>query len=84
VLLEIAHKIFDQYQARSPTREIKSAEHLELVTLDIDRQEIEPDRRAGLGQNVVERPHRYLDDSLRPHTRCHSLAIEPRQCAGNM
>src|ERR671930_174712 len=78
VLLEIGDVIFEQYQARAPTGEVKSGEHLEFVTLDIDRKEIEPDRRMGLHQNVVERSYRYFDGSVRLRTRCHSVAIERR------
>jgi hypothetical protein len=78
VLLEIGDVIFEQYEARAPAGEIKSGEHFEFVTLDIDGQEIEPDRRVGLRQNIVERSHRYFDGSLRLRTRCHSVAIERR------
>jgi len=42
VFLEIADVIFEQDQSRLPAREIESAQDLELVAFDIDRQQIEP------------------------------------------
>src|SRR5262249_13254455 len=79
VLLEAADVIFEQDQSRLPAREIESAQDLELVAFDIDRQQIEPRRRASFDQNVVERPHGYFNDPLGFHTRCHPVAIERRQ-----
>jgi len=84
VFLEIADVIFEQDQSRLPAREIESAQNLELVAFDIDRQQIEPRRRASFDQNVVERSHRYFNDPLGFHTRCHPVAIERRQGAGEV
>jgi len=84
VFLEIADVIFEQDQSRLPAREIESAQDLELVAFDIDRQQIEPRRRASFDQNVVERSHRYFNDPLGFHTRCHPVAIERRQGAGEV
>src|SRR5262249_5092265 len=84
VLLEIAYVILEQYEARPPLREIKSAKHLELVPFHVDRQEIELARCTSLNQNVIERPHWDFDDPFRLRTGCHSVAVERRQCAGDM
>jgi len=54
------------------------------VAFHVDRQQLEPRRRASFDQNVVERPHRYFNDALGFHTRCHPVAIERRQRAGEM
>jgi hypothetical protein len=84
VLSEISDMILEQHQPRPPPRKIKPAEHLQLVAFHIDRQEIEPNWRARLDQNVVQRPHWYFDDAFGLRTRCHSVAIERRQRAGHM
>jgi len=76
--------IFEQDQARTPPRKIKPAEHLELVAFHIYRQEIKPDWRARLDQNVVQCPRWYFYGPLRLRTRCHSVAIERRQGPGHM
>src|SRR6266567_3613620 len=52
---EISDVIFEQDQPRPPTREVEAAEHFELVTFDVDRQEIKADGRRRLGQDIVER-----------------------------
>ena len=84
MLAEISDEIFEQHQTRPPSRKIKPAEHLQLMTFHVDRQEIEPNRRARLDQNVIEGPHGYLDDPFGLRTGCHSVAIERRQGAGDM
>ena len=76
MLLQITDVIFEQHQTRPPTREIKPAEHLELVAFDIDREEIETEGSARLAQDVIERAHGNIDNVLRLRARRHAVTIE--------
>src|SRR5690349_3095077 len=41
VFRQVGHMVFDQDQLRLPARDVEPAQHLDFMTLDVDRQELE-------------------------------------------
>ena len=70
---------------RPPAREIEPAEHFELVTFDVDRQKIERRRRPGFDRGC-RRASCTGTSMTRSGSRArrHPIAIERRQCAGDV
>ena len=74
--------VFDQNEPRPPARQVETAENVHLVTLDINRDEVDRRRRAGLDENVIERPRRNLDRSVRNDPGHDEVAFERRMRPG--
>ena len=84
VHVEVHRQVFDKDEARAPAREIESLERLDLVPLDVDREEIDRRRRARVAEDFIERLHRNFDAALRPRGRDVEVRIEGRMDAREM
>src|SRR5262249_53463809 len=61
VHVEVHREVFDQNEPRPPACEIESLERLDLMSLDVDREEIDRRGRTRLDEDVIERPHGNVD-----------------------
>ncbi len=84
MLRKISDVVFKQDQPWPPARDVEAPQHFNFMTFDIDRQEIEGDRRARFPKDCVESTHRDIDDTCRRASGSHALSIERRQWPGNM
>ena len=80
----IEHDVLDQGEARPPSRQVEAAEHLELMALDVDRQQIERGGRFRVDENLIERHDRNLGHPGRNHVRHEKIGVQGRLNAGKI
>src|SRR4029079_3086729 len=71
-------------KSRAPPREVEPLQHLDLVSLNIDRDKIERIGAACLFENAVESANRHVDGSFGSCPWRHAAPVERRQRSGNM
>src|SRR4029079_3355535 len=76
--------ILDHDKSRAPPREVEPLQHLDLVSLNIDRDKIERIGAACFFENAVESANGHADDSFRSCPWRHAAPLERRQRSGNM
>ena len=76
MLRQVSHVILEQDELWPPTGNIETSQHLDFMTLHIDRQKMEIGRGTCFGQNAVQRPDRHIDDPFRRGPRRHAPAIK--------
>ena len=74
--VQIEHVILDHQQPRAPTLQVEAREHVDLMPVDINRNQVDRRGDVGFDQDIVEGADRNRDGALGLEPGDHELIIE--------
>ena len=78
---KVQQQVLDQNQTRMPSRKVKPVQNIELVPLNVDRDEVN-NWRTGLRKDLVQRAYGHVNATVRLHFCKIKVAVERGVAAG--